>query len=196
MEQRLSLVTLGVADLDGRARFYEDGLGWRRGNDHAEVVFFQARRHGAGAVVARSALAADARLPPPAAASAASRSPTTRARATRSTPCSPRPRLPARRSSKPRRGRVLGRLCRLLRRSRRPSLGGRLEPGLDDRARTAASGSAAEALRADRAGSPARSARQPLGRRVPPAASAAAPRRGPRRLRLAHRRRAGCRDRR
>ena len=40
MEQRLSLVTLGVADLERALRFYE-GLGWRRGNQHAEVVFFQ-----------------------------------------------------------------------------------------------------------------------------------------------------------
>lgn len=61
MEQRLTLVTLGVADLARSLRFYE-GLGWRRGNDHAEVVFFQV-----GGVVlglfSREALAADARLP-------------------------------------------------------------------------------------------------------------------------------------
>jgi catechol 2,3-dioxygenase-like lactoylglutathione lyase family enzyme len=62
MEQRLSLVTLGVADLERSRRFYEDGLGWRRGNDHAEVVFFQI----GGAVLAlfgREALEADARVP-------------------------------------------------------------------------------------------------------------------------------------
>jgi uncharacterized protein len=61
MEQRLSLVTLGVADLERSHRFYEDGLGWRRGNAHAEVVFFQL----GGLVLAlfaRSALAADAGL--------------------------------------------------------------------------------------------------------------------------------------
>jgi hypothetical protein len=61
MEQRLSLVTLGVADLERSRRFYEDGLGWRRGNAHAEVVFFQL-----GGIVlalfARTALAADAGL--------------------------------------------------------------------------------------------------------------------------------------
>ena len=58
MEQRLSLVTLGVADLERSLRFYEQ-LGWRRGNDHAEVAFFQA----GGMIVAlfsREALAADA----------------------------------------------------------------------------------------------------------------------------------------
>lgn len=58
MEQRLSVVTLGVADLARARRFYE-ALGWRRGNEHDEVVFFQA----GGMVVslfARAALAADA----------------------------------------------------------------------------------------------------------------------------------------
>ena len=61
MEQRLSLVTLGVADLDRARRFYE-ALGWRRSNDQAEVVFFQA----GGMVLAlwsREALAEDAGVP-------------------------------------------------------------------------------------------------------------------------------------
>ncbi|MGC2163930.1 MAG: VOC family protein [Silvibacterium sp.] len=41
MEQRVSLITLGVADLERSRRFYE-GLGWRRSMKHAEgVVFFQ-----------------------------------------------------------------------------------------------------------------------------------------------------------
>jgi uncharacterized protein len=62
MEQRLSLVTLGVTDVGRARRFYEDGLGWRRGNEHEEVVFFQL----GGMVLAlwgREALAQDARLP-------------------------------------------------------------------------------------------------------------------------------------
>ena len=62
MEQRLSLVTLGVADLERSRRFYEDGLGWRRGNAHAEVVFFQIGCAILG-LFSREALAADARLP-------------------------------------------------------------------------------------------------------------------------------------
>ncbi|WP_343232801.1 MULTISPECIES: VOC family protein [unclassified Modicisalibacter] len=42
MEQRMSLVTLGVADLTRSRRFYETGLGWRVGQAVAdEVVFFQ-----------------------------------------------------------------------------------------------------------------------------------------------------------
>jgi uncharacterized protein len=40
MEQRLSLVTLGVSDLD-RARGFYEALGWQRGDDNDDVVFFQ-----------------------------------------------------------------------------------------------------------------------------------------------------------
>jgi hypothetical protein len=62
MEQRLSLVTLGVADLDRSRRFYE-ALGWRRHGAHAEVVFFQAGGMVLG-LWSRQALAADAHLSP------------------------------------------------------------------------------------------------------------------------------------
>jgi catechol 2,3-dioxygenase-like lactoylglutathione lyase family enzyme len=41
MEQRLSLVTLGVTDLPRARRFYEDGLGWTKGNVEDEVAFYQ-----------------------------------------------------------------------------------------------------------------------------------------------------------
>jgi predicted lactoylglutathione lyase len=58
MEQRLSLVTLGVSDLAASREFYE-ALGWRNGAAPADnVVFFQA----GGMVVAlwdRAMLAAD-----------------------------------------------------------------------------------------------------------------------------------------
>jgi catechol 2,3-dioxygenase-like lactoylglutathione lyase family enzyme len=60
MEQRLSLVTLGVADLARAQRFYE-ALGWKRGNRDDGVVFFQLP----GMVLAlwsRTALAEDARV--------------------------------------------------------------------------------------------------------------------------------------
>lgn len=40
MDQRVSLVTLGVRDLARAERFYAD-LGWQRGNEDAEVAFFQ-----------------------------------------------------------------------------------------------------------------------------------------------------------
>lgn len=57
MEQRISIVTLGVRDLSRSRRFYE-ALGWR-GQEVEETVFFQA---GGQAVVLwdRARLAADA----------------------------------------------------------------------------------------------------------------------------------------
>lgn len=41
MEQRLSLITLGVAELARARHFYEDGLGWTRSNTEEEVAFYQ-----------------------------------------------------------------------------------------------------------------------------------------------------------
>ena len=40
MDQRVSLITLGVKDLARSLRFYE-ALGWTRGNKNESVVFFQ-----------------------------------------------------------------------------------------------------------------------------------------------------------
>lgn len=63
MEQRLSLVTLGVSDL-ARAEAFYTGLGWERGNDDDEVVFFQC----GGVVIAlwdRGALAEDSAVEDP-----------------------------------------------------------------------------------------------------------------------------------
>jgi predicted lactoylglutathione lyase len=60
VEQRLSVVTLGVSDL-GRARRFYEALGWKRGNTDDGVAFFQIP----GAVLAlwsREALAAEAGL--------------------------------------------------------------------------------------------------------------------------------------
>ena len=62
MEQRLSLMTLGVADLERSLRFYE-ALGWKRGNQNPEVAFFQL--HGMiFALWSRKSLAEDAKLSP------------------------------------------------------------------------------------------------------------------------------------
>ena len=65
MEQRLSLVTLGVVDLARSRRFYEEGLGWRAsGASPGEVAFFQLSAHRPGAVGGEE-LAADAGLSGP-----------------------------------------------------------------------------------------------------------------------------------
>lgn len=63
MEQRVSLVTLGVADLERSREFYER-LGWRRSMAKAEgVVFFQAGGM-ALALFPRHELAKDANIAP------------------------------------------------------------------------------------------------------------------------------------
>jgi predicted lactoylglutathione lyase len=41
MEQRISLVTLGVNDLATSKRFYIEGLGWKPAFQNKEIVFFQ-----------------------------------------------------------------------------------------------------------------------------------------------------------
>ncbi len=42
MEQRISVVTLGVKDLAVARRFYAEGLGWKPVYEDQEIVFFQA----------------------------------------------------------------------------------------------------------------------------------------------------------
>jgi hypothetical protein len=59
VEQRVSLMTLGVSDLARARRFYEEGLGWRRGNKDDNVVFYEIPG-GIFALWSRSALAEDA----------------------------------------------------------------------------------------------------------------------------------------
>lgn len=62
MEQRVSVITLGVADLSRSRAFYERGMGWSVGDSAKSIVFFQLN----GMVLAlypRAALAADADVP-------------------------------------------------------------------------------------------------------------------------------------
>mgnify|MGYP001421527786 FL=1 len=40
MEQRLTLITLGVLDLKRSARFYLEGLGWEATQDSSEYIIF------------------------------------------------------------------------------------------------------------------------------------------------------------
>lgn len=60
MEQRISIVTLGVADLARSREFYER-LGWRRSGGSEDIVFFQAGGM-ALALYSRVELAKDAQV--------------------------------------------------------------------------------------------------------------------------------------
>ena len=62
MEQRLSLITLGVADLARSRRFYEQ-LGWRPSSASTAAIAFYQLAGIALALYPRSDLARDARLP-------------------------------------------------------------------------------------------------------------------------------------
>ncbi len=63
MEPRISLVTLGVADLQAATKFYQDGLGLPLDDSFAGVSFF--RLHGTWlSLYPRSELARDARTSP------------------------------------------------------------------------------------------------------------------------------------
>jgi uncharacterized protein len=62
MEPRISLITLGVADLARSRRFYEDGLGWRPSGASVETTIFYQLGGLALALWARAALAEDAGL--------------------------------------------------------------------------------------------------------------------------------------
>lgn len=62
MDQRISLITLGVADLARSRRFYEDGLGWVKNNPHDEVAFYQLTNGLVLAIWSRAELAADAHV--------------------------------------------------------------------------------------------------------------------------------------
>jgi catechol 2,3-dioxygenase-like lactoylglutathione lyase family enzyme len=73
MEQRLSLVTLGVADLARSRAFYEGGLGWRISPASTEGVVFIQLGGMALALYGYGALAEDAGVQAPAEAASAFR---------------------------------------------------------------------------------------------------------------------------
>lgn len=62
MDQRITLVTLGVDDLAESRRFFEDGLGWQRAKvESDEVAFYQCGSMALG-LFGRKDLATDAGL--------------------------------------------------------------------------------------------------------------------------------------
>ncbi len=60
MEQRISLITLGVDDLTDARRFFESGLGWRPSDIEAEKIVFYQVGSLAFALFDREELAKDA----------------------------------------------------------------------------------------------------------------------------------------
>ena len=62
MDQRITLITLGVEDLERAIRFYRDGLGWRpsASSQEGEIAFFQLNGMVLG-LWSRASLAQDAR---------------------------------------------------------------------------------------------------------------------------------------
>ena len=64
MEQRLTMVTLGVTDLDAARRFYLDGLGWTPLLDAGEAVFLQVGHGVVLSLYGRADLARDAGTAP------------------------------------------------------------------------------------------------------------------------------------
>lgn len=73
MKARISVITLGVDDLERALRFYRDGLGWRTDGvvgqefEHGAVAFFDLEGGLKLALWPRTSMAADSGLPAPAA---------------------------------------------------------------------------------------------------------------------------------
>jgi catechol 2,3-dioxygenase-like lactoylglutathione lyase family enzyme len=63
MEPRISIITLGVADLERSTRFYRDGLGLPHNPEYMDIAFFPLQGCWL-ALYPRQALAADAKVDP------------------------------------------------------------------------------------------------------------------------------------
>ena len=63
MKPRISMITLGVRDLEKAVKFYEEGLGFPRTESSHEVAFFSLNGTWLG-LFGREALAEDAKVPP------------------------------------------------------------------------------------------------------------------------------------
>lgn len=62
MDQRISLITLGVADLARAREFYESGLGWTKGNAEDGIAFYQLSNGLILGLWPRESLAGDAKV--------------------------------------------------------------------------------------------------------------------------------------
>ena len=63
MQQRLTLITLGVRDLSRALDFYEKGLGWKRSAASQDAIAFFSLGGMILSLYSRESLAEDARLP-------------------------------------------------------------------------------------------------------------------------------------
>ncbi len=63
MQQQISVITLGIADLARSRRFYVDGFGWKPVLEVLDIIFYQMNGLMLGTWLA-SSLAADSRRPP------------------------------------------------------------------------------------------------------------------------------------
>src|SRR6188474_375723 len=63
MQQQISVITLGVAELARSRRFYAEGFGWKPVFEVPEIIFYQMNGLMLGTWLA-SALAEDSRRPP------------------------------------------------------------------------------------------------------------------------------------
>ena len=62
MQQQMSVITLGIAEIARSRRFYAEGFGWRPGFENAEIVFYQMNGFVLGTWL-EAALAADSGRP-------------------------------------------------------------------------------------------------------------------------------------
>ena len=62
MQQQISVITLGIADIARSRRFYADGFGWTPAFENKEIVFYQMNGFVLGTWL-RAALAADTGRP-------------------------------------------------------------------------------------------------------------------------------------
>jgi len=60
MEQRISVITLGVSDLEASRNFYEKGLGWKVSGDGAASIYFFQVGGSVFALYPRASLAEEA----------------------------------------------------------------------------------------------------------------------------------------
>jgi uncharacterized protein len=64
MQQKLHLITLGVADFERSLHFYQDGLGWKASSASQDDVAFFSMGGVVFALYSRDKLAEDAAVPP------------------------------------------------------------------------------------------------------------------------------------